>query len=443
MKITLTPTIEQVINKLESAGFEAFVVGGCVRDSLLGKRPHDWDVCTDALPAQVISCFNGWPVIETGLKHGTVTVIIQGFPVEITTYRTESGYSDARRPDQVTFVRKLEEDLGRRDFTINAMAYHPRKGLKDLFGGQEDLHRGIIRCVGSARRRFEEDALRILRALRFASVFGFSLEKETAQAVNLCKERLAMIAPERIRTELDQMLCGQGVLDILLAYSPVLQVILPEIGEMRGFEQRSPYHVYDIWEHTARSTASVQAQRILRLTMLLHDIGKPSCFTEEGGEGHFYGHDRKSAQMAGEILRRLKYDNETLEKVVQLVGRHGDCFPAQPVPIKRRLNRMGEEQFWRLLEVKRADILAQAPDKQPLRLAQLEEIRFVLQKLLAEKECFSRKELRVSGTDLIDIGIPQGPKIGELLSDLLEKVIEEELPNEKQALLNYVRELSK
>ena len=306
MRFELPAGAAFIIDRLNKHGHRAYVVGGCVRDCLLGIMPKDWDICTSALPEEMQRIFRDQHVVETGLKHGTLTVVIDHIPYEVTTFRVDGEYTDHRHPDEVRFVRDVREDLARRDFTVNAMAYHPEEGLVDAFGGQEDLAAGIIRCVGEAERRFDEDALRILRALRFASTYCFAIEEHTAAAVHSLKETLADVAAERIRVELAKLLCGKGAGDILRSYHDVMGQVIPQVRPMVGFEQHTPHHRYDVWEHTIRAVEAVPATEVLRLTMLLHDSGKPAAFTmDENGVGHAYGHQKISAEIADKVLTSL------------------------------------------------------------------------------------------------------------------------------------------
>lgn len=431
-----------ILEKLEEHGFEAYVVGGCVRDLLLEISPQDWDICTNALPEEVKASVAPLPVIETGVRHGTVTVLYQHVPYEVTTYRTEGEYLDNRHPNRVEFVRDLKEDLSRRDFTINAMAYHPCRGLVDYFDGRFDLRQGVIRCVGNAAQRFDEDGLRIMRALRFASVYGFELEQRTAAAVMAKKEYLCCIAAERLNVELCKLLCGNGVEKILTQYSGVLEVIIPEIHDMVGFNQNNPHHSFDVWIHTVKSTAVVPLDLILRLTMLLHDIGKPFCYTEdENGTGHFYNHAEKSGELARAVLSHLRFDKETTRAVTELVRSHGLDIPANTRCVKRWMNKMGEKQFRRLIEVWRADALAQSPQFQAEKLEKIQQIQVCLETVIEQGQCFQRKDLAVDGRDLIEIGISPGKQIGRILNYLMECVLEEQAENTKSALLRLAQQI--
>lgn len=439
--VNFPESVVRAIGRLNAAGYEAWAVGGCVRDSLLGKEPHDWDMTTSALPEETMAVFSGCNVIGTGLKHGTVTVIIDGEPLEITTYRVDGDYSDGRRPDSVSFTRSLKEDMARRDFTVNAMAAHPEKGIADCFGGQEDLKKGIIRCVGEPERRFSEDALRILRALRFSAVLGFPIEQKTAEALVSLRENLRHVAMERILSELRRLLCGKDAGRILREFPQVFWVFMPELEPMYGFDQRNPYHIHDVWEHTVRAVENTPPEEAVRFAALLHDIGKPSCFSlDEKGTGHFYGHPAKSAELAGGILRRLRMDNETRDRILKLVEHHDLELHPTPAAVRRWMGRLGERGFFDLLAVKRADNLAQS-DAFRGRLETLDEIAALAGGILAEEQCFSLKQLAVGGRDLIGLGVRPGPELGDILDRLLEKVVEGDCPNEKEALLRLAEEL--
>lgn len=429
--------VREILERLERAGYEAWCVGGAVRDALLGLEPGDWDVTTGAPPGAVLELFapNALP---TGLQHGTVTVG-GGRGVEVTTFRRDGEYLDNRHPDHVEFTRSLTEDLSRRDLTVNAIAVNLRGELADPFGGREDLERRVLRAVGQPEKRFREDALRILRALRFSARLGFVIEPDTAAAIRRCAPLLENIAPERIRTELTGMLCGEHVLEVLLGYPEALGVVLPEILPCVGFDQHSVYHCYDVWEHTARAVAAVKPQPVLRYAMLLHDIGKPETFSlDEEGRGHFYGHWRRSVPLAQAALERLRMDNRSKETILTLVERHDCELTLSERSVRRDLARYGEETLRLLLEVKRADNLAQAEayrDRQTL-IRQWEDL---LELVLAQGACFSLKQLAVKGGDLTALGL-RGPAVGRALEALLELVIDEKLPNERGILLEYVKE---
>lgn len=427
------------LERLESHGFEAWAVGGCVRDALLGLSPHDWDLTTNARPNQTAACFADCRVIETGIRHGTVTVLISGEPIEITTYRRDGAYADNRRPEKVTFSQTISEDLSRRDFTVNAMAYHPKRGLVDLFGGQNDLRNGLIRCVGDPHTRFEEDGLRILRALRFASVLSFVPEEQTAAQIHACRRLLDNIARERVREEFSKLLCGQNAAEILRDYTDVVLQFLPELAPSVGFAQNSRYHCFDVWEHTLRALDYDESNDLtVRLSILLHDIGKPSCYSEDALGGHFRGHAEAGVQIADGILRRLCYDNVTRERVCRLVRMHDVPLSSESRRVRRMLTKLTEQELYALLEVARCDRLAHAPgyDIPPPALSEIPE---VIQSLRAENACLSLKTLALKGDDLIALGIPAGKQIGTILRILLNAVLDERLPNEKSALTDYVK----
>lgn len=442
MKITMPPKVKEIVKRLQEAGYEAYAVGGCIRDSILDKEPNDWDICTSAKPQETKDCFSEYTVVETGIQHGTVTVVIEHEPYEVTTYRVDGEYKDNRRPEQVQFVSELKEDLARRDFTINAMAYCEEDGLKDFFGGKNDLQSGVIRCVGDANKRFQEDALRIFRALRFASVLGFEIEEDTAKAIREEKMLLKNIAKERIQVELVKLLLGDGAKDILKEYSDVIAVIIPEIKDMIGFEQHNPHHCYDVWIHTIEALSHTPADKVIRLASLLHDSGKPHCYTcDDDGIGHFYGHAAKSFDIAQTVMNRLKFDNETKHDVCQLVKYHDGIVLGEEKYVKRWLNKMGEVQFQRLLKLKYGDMMGQSELERDSKLESLRGLDSILTKVLDEEQCFSLKDLNINGRDLIDIGIKEGKKIGKILDKLLEEVIDGKLDNQKEVLLERVREV--
>lgn len=438
--IDLPFAVRQALGLLQAAGYEAFLVGGAVRDSLRGKdAAKDWDITTSALPEQTKAVFAGFRLIETGLQHGTVTVLVEGEPLEITTYRVDGTYTDHRRPDSVTFTRSLREDLARRDFTINALAYHPDVGVVDYFGGRQDLADGIVRCVGEPERRFEEDALRILRALRFASVHGMTVEPQTAAAVHRCRHLLERVAAERVQSELTKLLAGPGAREILLEFADVLAVVIPELAPTFGFAQCNAHHDKDVWAHTAAVVQAAPPQPVVRWAALLHDIGKPGSFTvDEAGVGHFYGHPQRSAQLADAILRRLKFDTASREQIVTLVQAHDQPILPERRCLKRLLNRLGgAEPLRRLLALHRADTLGQSALSQP-RLQQYEQAEQLLDELLQQALCVNLSDLAVNGRDLLALGL-RGRQIGAALEAALQAVIEEQLPNERQPLLEFIR----
>lgn len=441
MKITLPDEVVCIIDTLNNNGYEAYAVGGCVRDAVLGRAPEDWDICTSALPEQAKRSFAGHHIIETGLKHGTITLMLNRQPFEITTYRVDGLYSDSRHPDTVEFVGDLKRDLSRRDFTINAMAYSPDKGLVDYFGGEQDIERRVIRTVGDADRRFYEDALRIMRALRFASVLGFSIDPSTSAALFESKGLLQNIAVERIVSELNRLLLGNDVERVLLGYPAILEEVIPEIGDMVGFDQRNPYHCLDVWAHTARSVCKAPFSLSIRLTLLLHDVAKPVCYTERDSIGHFYGHPKVGSDMARQILKRLKYDKNTIDAVAQMILYHDSYIPPQQKGVKRWLNRLGEERLRQLIEVKRADGKAHSEKNRDERLRALDEALSILDEVLEEGQCFSRKDLAVDGRDLLAAGVPEGGEVGAMLNQLVDMVIDGSVENEREPLLEAVESL--
>ena len=443
LDITLPTPVARALSVLEACGYEGYTVGGCVRDSLLGRTPNDWDITTNATPEEMKVCFKDFRVIETGIRHGTLTVIVDGMQLEITTYRNDGEYLDNRHPVQVTFSKNIEDDLSRRDFTVNAMAYHPQKGFVDLFGGREDLQNRIIRAVGDAKTRFEEDGLRILRAIRFASVLDFDIAEDTAKAVHACKNLLSGIAAERIREELCKLICGRGAVRILREYIDVIAVFLPELARCVGFEQNTKYHCYDVFEHTLQALALCEDYDLVtRLSILLHDIGKPLCYTEDEQGGHFKGHAPVGVEITKEVLSRLRFDNETIRRMELLVEWHDIPLSAEKKRVKRLLQKLSDEDILRLLEIKRCDRLAHAPDfrEMPPDLAL---IPSVMEEIRAEDACLSLRTLAIDGDDLMALGVPKGKQIGELLHALLDDVIEERLPNEKEALLQAAKERMK
>ena len=438
--VRLPQPVADILRQLNRAGHEAYVVGGCVRDALLGREPHDWDICTSALPEQVIASFPAHNVYKTGIQHGTVLLRWEGEGYEITTFRTEGGYSDHRHPDAVRFVGDIKEDLARRDFTINAMAYHPDTGVVDWFGGQEDLKSGLIRCVGVPEERFREDGLRILRALRFGARYGFPIEKETAQALHRCKHLLDYIAKERIFSELKGILIGDGMADLLRTHRDILTVFLPELAPLFDFDQKNPHHCYDVWEHTLHAMANIAPDPTLRLAMLFHDLGKPATFTlDEQGEGHCNGHSAVSAAMAREILTRLRCDRETSDAVVTLVAWHDRVRQFNRRSTLRLLEQLGQVRLRQLLLVAEADIKAQAPETVPGKMEQLLVGYAMVDALRAADACFQRRDLAIGGRDLIALGMKPGVPMGELLEQLFQDVLDGTLENRRETLLAEAR----
>ena len=430
--------VAKVISALNSAGFEAYAVGGCVRDSLLLKTPHDWDIATNAKPEQIKSCFSGEKTINTGIRYGTVTVVMGGENIEVTSYRIDGGYSDGRRPDSVMFTDSLRDDLCRRDFTINALAYHPEHGIVDYFGGRDDINNRVIRCVGDAGTRFSEDALRIFRAVRFSAQLGFEIETKTAAAMEKLAPSLKKISAERVFSELCKTLTGDGAASAVSRNTRVISEVIPEITPMIGFEQHSKYHRLDVFSHTVKALENSPGDLTVRLAVLFHDIGKPNTFTEdENGEGHFYGHAAESARITEERLSRLRCPGDLKSRAVYLVKHHGDEIKPERAAVKRVLNKMGEDTLRQLLALKRADVSATAFDVKGITL--LQAIESILDKVLAEGEAFSLNRLAVNGQDLISIGFQPGKKLGAVLDILLDGVIGGSLENERDLLLREAK----
>ena len=442
MTMDMPKNVDTAINLLQSAGFEAYAVGGCVRDSLLGKTPDDWDITTSAKPEDMKSVFINFHCIDTGIKHGTVTVVIDGEPLEITTFRLDGEYEDNRHPKSVTFTSNLGADLGRRDFTVNAMAYSKMTGTVDLFGGQNDLKNGIIRCVGDPDRRFNEDALRILRALRFASALDFEIEEKTAQSLLKNRALLGNISEERISKELLKLVCGKGAKRILTDFAPVLFEILPELQPMYKNSHDNPHHCYDIYEHTLIAVESIDPEPTLRFAMLLHDCGKPAVKKfDENGVAHFYGHQRISAEISAQILARLKVSNKFRDEILFLVSNHDRWeLYENTEKMPRYLSKFGLDGVLNLLKVMRADVLAQSPEYR-YRLDQIADAEETAKNLAAQKPCLSLSELQINGRTLMDIGIPQGRKLGAVLAQLLDEVIDGVTKNTQEALTTRAREI--
>ncbi len=440
MKIKIPENVNRIIEKIQSAGFEAYAVGGCIRDSVMGLVPHDWDICTSAMPEETLAVLNKTNIITNGLKHGTVTVKFDDELYEITTFRIDGVYNDNRRPESVTFVRSLREDLARRDFTVNALAYNNDKGLCDFFGGVEDIENHIIRCVGEPDKRFREDGLRILRALRFAARLGFSVEKETAAAIHRNAELLRNISAERISNELVGIIDGEYVEKILLEYADVLCVFIPEIRKMTGFEQHNPHHIYDIWTHTVKVVSHSPHGKISRLAALFHDISKPECYsTDEKGIGHFHGHPERGAEKARNIMKRLKIDNKTMDKVCLLIKFHDVRPEVNPRNVRRLISRVGAENFNSLMQLKAADAMGQNPDLLNEKLDYIERLEKIFEEQTADGQQFNLKTLRINGRDLIDMGITDGKTIGRILGYLLDGVINGDLKNEHHELMNSAK----
>ena len=443
MKIQLPEKVSSIIKILEEAGYEAYAVGGCVRDSVLGRNPQDWDITTSAKPQEVKCLFSH--TIDTGIQHGTVTVMLEREGFEVTTYRIDGEYEDARHPKEVTYTSNLLEDLKRRDFTINAMAYNESHGLVDAFDGIGDLERKCIRCVGNPKERFTEDALRMLRALRFGAQLGFSVEENTFQAIRELSPTIGKISAERIQTELVKLLTAPNPQEMRKVYeSGISDVVLPEFSRLMETTQENPHHCYTVGEHTLRVLENVPNNKVLRLAALFHDIAKPVCKTvDEKGVAHFYGHPQEGAEMAHRIFRRLKFDVDTMNKVCGLVQWHDDNPPLEPKSVRRAIHRIGEERYPDIFTLKRADILAQSDYRREEKLEYVDAYEKLYRKIKEEQNCLSLKDLAVSGKDLIEAGMKPGKEIGEVLKLLLEEVLEEPEKNQKEYLLGQVKKVYK
>ena len=435
--ISVPDYARNALTALEDGGFEAWLVGGCVRDAILGREINDYDIATSAewKSTEKILSDAGYAVHRTGIEHGTVTATLNGKAIEVTTYRADGGYSDGRHPDNVTFVHSIEEDLARRDFTINAMAFHPDRGLLDRSDGMGDLQSGILRVVGEPRKRFTEDGLRILRACRFASQLGFEIEPETLQAMKTSKSMLMRVSSERITHELDALLLGDHVHDALMETVDVLGAVLPEIVACKGFDQKTPYHVYTVWEHIAWVVQRSPKTRLARWAALFHDVGKPGACFEENGRCHFYGHALLSVALAKGAMERLVMSPAFINRVLTLVRIHDDQIGATPKSVRRALAKLdGDVELFRtLVGVKRADALAQSELGKP-RIELADKLDRILDEVLAENQAFTIKQLAINGNDVMAMGIPKGPEVGKALEAALDAVIDERVENERETL---------
>lgn len=480
MRIDLPEKVNILIRRLEACGHEAFAVGGCIRDSIMGREPNDWDLCTSASPDEMKACFAGFvwqpagaadcstagparecKIIETGLQHGTLTILLDGEAFEITTYRIDGEYSDGRHPDQVAFTRTLEEDLARRDFTVNAMAYNNSVGLVDPFGGRTDLAAGILRCVGDPVRRFTEDSLRILRCVRFASQLDYMIENSTSAAMYECLPLIDRVAVERIRVEFEKLLCGPAAVRVLCDHRDIIAHIIPEIRPMFDLDQKNAYHVYDVWEHTLHVIENIPADPLLRLMAFFHDIGKPPTMTVVPNEkyvpgnapdadipgaaypewGHFYGHEAAGAEITNTVLRRLKFDNYSRDTICNVIDAHKIVFQPTERHARRLLHRLGEDQLRMLIQLELADVKSQNPVYTDERVKNIQAFGAALDAVLAAEQCFSLKHLAIGGCDLIELGVPQGREIGCILNALLEQVVDGDLINEHDALIAQAMQL--
>lgn len=444
VKIKMPGKVNKIIGVLQEAGFEAYAVGGCIRDSLLGRTPNDWDITTSAKPMEVKALFSH--TIDTGIQHGTVTILLDREGFEVTTYRIDGEYEDGRHPKEVSFTGSLEEDLKRRDFTINALAYNETAGLIDIFEGQKDLKDGIIRCVGNAEERFTEDALRMLRAIRFSAQLGYRIEENTLAAIHKLAGNLEKISAERIQTELLKLMVSPHPDYLRTAYEcGVTKVFFPEFDLAMETPQNHPHHCYNVGEHILHSLIEVPADKVLRLTMLLHDIAKPQCLTvDEKGITHFHGHEEMGAEMSRVILRRLRMDNDTTDKVCRLVRFHdyGNGVAPDRRIVRRAVNKIGEDLFDDFILVKKADLLAQSMYLRKEKLSNLAAWDACYREIREAEECVSLRTLAVNGRDLIAAGLQPGRELGNILKQLLDEVLETPEKNEKDYLVSRAKELS-
>ena len=441
MHIDLPQNVNFIIDRLYEHGFEAYAVGGCVRDSLLGRIPQDWDITTSAKPDQVKAIFNH--TIDTGIQHGTVTVMLDHVGYEVTTYRIDGEYEDARHPKEVTFTSNLKLDLERRDFTINAMAYNHKTGIVDEFDGIKDLNGHVIKCVGCAHDRFSEDALRMFRAVRFAAQLGFEIEKETQDAIRELAPTMAKVSAERIQVELVKLLTSDHPEMMRNLYELGLtKVFMPEFDVMMQTPQNNKHHMYSVGEHTIHTLMNVRADKILRLTMLLHDVAKPVCITtDEEGQNHFKKHPAVGADMSRQILRRLKFDNRTIDCCCRLVREHDDRPQITQRNVRRAMSRIGTELFPLLFEVKRADMLGQSLYKRDEKTAYIDEYERVYNEILSENQCVSKKDMKINGRDLIALGVEPGQKLGEILDKLYEMVLDDPKLNDHEKLIEHANKI--
>ncbi len=441
MRIQLPDKVHNIINTLEEAGYEAYAVGGCVRDSVLGREPDDWDITTSAKPEETKRLFPR--TVDTGIKHGTVTVLLGGEGFEVTTYRIDGTYEDGRHPSEVTFTANLKEDLRRRDFTINAMAYNDRSGLVDLYGGLADMENRVIRCVGDARERFDEDALRMLRAVRFSAQLGYRIDEATGEAVRALAPNLQKISAERIQVEFVKLVTSPHPEYLRTAYElGITAQILPEFDLCMETPQRHKHHCYDVGEHILHAMSGVEADKVLRLGMLFHDIGKPQTLTvDPDGTTHNKMHPFEGEKITRKVMRRLKFDNDTTDKVTKLVLYHDYDIAPTEAGVRRAVNRIGEDIFPMIFTVRRADIAAQSDYMRAEKLAKVDCIEKLYQEILARRDAVTVKDLAISGNDLIAEGMPPGRQIGETLSALLERVLDDPSLNKREILLKLYKEV--
>ena len=439
IKILLPEKVNMIIHTIQAAGFEAYAVGGCVRDSILGRVPDDWDITTSAKPEDIKKLFKR--TIDTGIEHGTVTVMLDKEGFEVTTYRIDGEYEDSRHPKEVTFTSNLREDLRRRDFTINAMAYNDEVGIVDIFEGISDIEKKVIRCVGDAKERFTEDALRMMRAVRFSAQLGYSIAESTKEAIKELAPTLQKISAERIQVELVKLITSDHPDYLKIAYETgITAEVLPEFDLCMETEQNNPHHMYSVGEHTLHAIKNVEKNKVLRLAMLFHDMGKPKAVTtDEKGIHHFYGHNEISSEITRAVLRRLRFDNDTIYKTEKLVYFHDYRPELTDKSIRRFVTKIGKELFPMYVLVQRADILAQSNYKRDQKLQNIQKAEEIFAGIIEREECLSLKDLAVTGKDLIEMGIKPGKEIGEILNGFLEMVIENPTLNKKEILLNKLK----
>lgn len=440
----LPNSVLKIIDILNSNGKEAYVVGGCVRDFCMGNIPHDYDICTNALPDDCLKIFEDFQIIETGLKHGTITVVIDNVGYEVTTFRVDGDYLDSRHPETVSFTSSLKSDLSRRDFTMNAIAYHPSKGFIDPFNGLQDINKRVIKTVGAPKDRFSEDALRIMRALRFSSVLGFEIDVDTSQALQDCVGKLSSVSVERLHSELNKLLVGQNFASVLTEYWGVIATFIPDMVDMYDYNQRNPWHVYPLHKHTIVAMENVENDLTLRLALLFHDIGKPVAASEDWNNPeifHYKGHPEISSQIVEFIMTDLRYDNVMKNNVVQLVKYHDSQIEPTMKSIRRWLNKIGETQLRFLIKVQIADTLAHNPEKIKERLNVQKSLESIVDEVLAQNQCFSIKDLAINGKDLLRLGFKEGPLLGQILEVALFKVVDGLWKNEKEVLVDNILKL--
>lgn len=432
----------KAIKIMQKNGHKVYPVGGCVRNYIMGLIPDDYDMTTDALPKETLEAFSNFTTFDAGLKHGTVSAVIDNNVIEITTHRTETSYTDNRHPDEIAFTKDIYDDLCRRDFTMNAVAYDCEADRYiDPYNGIDDIRNRLIRSVGDPVQRFNEDGLRILRALRFSSVLNFDIEEKTADAIHTCKGLLKNISPERIYTEFTKLLCGRNVRNILTDYYDVIAEFIPEIIPMVGFDQQNPHHCFDVYQHTLVTVESIEPEPILRWTMFLHDIGKPETFFVDEKGGHFYGHYKNSTDIARRVLLSLRASNDTISKVTELIYHHDSVIPETQKSVRRLLMKLGYDMTLLLYKVNRADAKGQTPAQISDRLIHFDKLEEITYKVISANDCFSLKNMNISGKDIIGLGIPAGKRIGQILNALLNEVIDGELENTKEALIKRALEL--